>query len=669
MPELDSLWSPLEIGGTTVKNRVMTSAHSLAYGDNHILSDRHIDYYEERAAGGIGLLITEQHAAHRLSLGSFYNCLTAWEERCIPQMEKLAETVHAHGCKQFVQLMATGVQDKGWLFDPWHPLWAVSRVPSPIHNEVPYVMGQPEIDDIIAGHVESARNVERSGLDGIELHGAHSYLIGQFLSPFYNQRTDRYGGSVKQRCQFAIELGTAIRDVTGPTFTVGMRLSFDELIGDAGITPEQTEEQLDVLAETGLFDFFDISGGSYHTLSTTVAPMGNPDGIFVDDSKRAKGVVGDRAKVFVVGRIRDLELAASVISDEAADMVCMTRAHITDPQVVKKALEGRGHETKKCVGANECLLRNFQQRDIFCLVNPVTGREGRWGGSLPQVAPGEAKRVAVVGGGPAGMKAAEIAAKRGHDVTLLEREAELGGHINLLKQLPTRADWQDAIDGMTVGMDVGGVDVQLGVDATSESLGELAPNAVIYATGATWDCTGFTSFRYDRQALPGVEQENVLDVGTATTLALENPESLGERVIIVDETGDYLPLGLAEVLGNAGTSVEVVTWRLFVGENVHGAFEAAHVLPRLANVGVTLTAQAFIEKVEANEVELYDTWGGWRRTEQVDTVVVSLLRTPREQLYEETHCDHAETHRIGDALAPRRTIVSIYEGEEVGRRL
>ncbi len=669
MSDLESLWESLDIGGTTVKNRVMTSAHSLAYGDNHILSDRHIAYYRERAEGGIGLLITEQHAAHRLSLGSFYNCLTAWEERCIPQLEKLAETVHAHDCKQFVQLMATGVQDKGWLFDPWHPLWAVSRVPSPIHNEVPYVMGQAEIDDIIKGHVESARNVERSGLDGVELHGAHAYLIGQFLSPFYNHRTDRYGGSVKKRCQFAIELGEAVREATGPSFTVGMRLSFDELIGEAGITPEQSEEQIDILAETGLFDFFDISGGSYHTLSTTVGSMATEEGLFVEHSQRAKRVVGDRAKVFVVGRIRDLDRAAAIVTDGSADMVCMTRAHITDPRLVQKAREGRQREIKKCVGANECLLRNFQQRDIFCLVNPVTGREERWGGDLDQVADSERKRVAVVGGGPAGMKAAEIASKRGHEVVLLESGAELGGHINRLKRLPTRGDWQDAIDAIETGMEIGGVEVRLTTEATSASLEELSPDAVVYATGSTWDCTGFTSFRYDREALPGVEQDNVLDIGAATDRALDDPSSLGSRVVIVDETGDYLPLGLAELVGGAGAQVEVITWRLFVGENVHGAFEAAHVLPRLAQLDVTLTGQAFVEQVSGNEIEIYETWGAWRRTEEVDTVVLSLLRSPREELYDDSHPRFAESHRVGDALAPRRTIVSIYEGEELGRRL
>jgi len=663
------LWTPLEIGGTTVKNRVMTSAHSLAYGDNHVLSDRHIAYYRERAEGGIGLLITEQHAAHRLSLGSFYNCLTAWEERCIPQLEKLAETVHAHGCKQFVQLMATGAQDKGWLFDPWHPLWAVSRVPSPIHNEVPYVMGQAEIDDIIEGHVQSARNVERSGLDGIEIHGAHSYLIGQFLSPFYNNRTDRYGGSIRKRCQFAIELAEAIREATGPRFTMGIRLSFDEFIGEAGITPEQSEEHLDILAESGLFDFFDISGGSYHTLSTTVAPMGNPEGMFVEHSKRAKAVVGDRAKVFVVGRIRDLDLAADVVTDGAADMVCMTRAHIAEPALVNKARGGRAREIKKCVGANECLLRNFQQRDIFCLVNPVTGREERWGGDLATVASSERKRIAVVGGGPAGMKAAEISSKRGHEVVLLERDEELGGHINRLKRLPTRGDWQDAIDGMTMGMELGGVDVRLGTEATPAYLAELKPDAVVYATGSTWDCTGFTSFRYDRETMPGVEQDNVLDIGTAIERALADPMSLGKRVTIVDETGDYLPLGLAELIGAAGATVQVLTWRLFVGENVHGAFEAAHVLPRLAALDVTLIPQAFVEKIDGRDVEVYETWGAWRRTDEVDTVVMSLLRSPREELFNDSHEQFEESHRIGDAVAPRRTIVSIYEGEELGRRL
>jgi 2,4-dienoyl-CoA reductase-like NADH-dependent reductase (Old Yellow Enzyme family) len=669
--DLESLWQPLTIGSTTVRNRIMTTALSVAYGELNILSDRHVAYYEERAKGGAALLITEQHAAHRLSKGSFFQCCTAWEKRCIPQLEKLADAVHAHGAKQFVQLFAAGVHDKGTMFDPWHPLWAASRVPSVIHNEIPYVMEQDDIDDVIKGYAESARNVEISGLDGVEIHGAHSYLVAQFLSPFYNRRSDRYGGSVRSRCQFAIEIAEAIRATTQPSFTVGMRLSFDEFLGDAGITAEQTEEQLEIFASTGLFDFFNISGGNYYTFHRLFGTMGmQDDGFLIPYGKRAKQIVGDRAKIFIVGRIRDVELAAQAVADGATDMVAMTRAHLADPHLVNKARSGRTKEIIKCVGANECVLRNFQQRDVFCLVNPVTGREAQWGeGLLDRVDERSRKRIVVVGGGPAGLKFAEVAAARGHGVILVERKNELGGHINLLKRLPTRSEWQIAIDNLVGGVERGGVDVRLGVLATKELLAKDAPDAVVCATGSSWDRTGFSASRPDRDTMPGVEQPNVLDIGTGTERALADPGCLGGKVLIVDETGEYLPLGLAEVLAAAGAAVEIITWRTVVGENIIGNLEAGAVFPRLKASGVKMHGHRFVERIEGTSVELYDIWGGDSWTIEADTVVLSMLRSPEAGLFLDIRGSFAEAVRIGDALAPRRTIVSIYEGEELGRRI
>ena len=669
MANLDVLWQPLDVGTTRLKNRVMTSAHSLAYGENHVLGERHIDYYRERAKGGLALLISEQHAAHELSLGSFYNCITAWEERCIPQMERLAEAVHEHDCALFVELATMGVQDKGHMFSPWHPLWGVSKVPSVIHNEIPHVVDKREIRSLVEGYVQSARNVKRSGLDGIELHGAHSYGIAQFLSPFYNRRTDEYGGSVRNRCRFAIEVATAVREEVGD-FTMGLRLSYDEFVGEAGITGAQSDEILDILAETGLYDFFDLSGGNYHNLHLAVAPMSVPDGFMVPFSKRAKEVVGDRAKVFIVGRIRHIDMAADIVASGSADMVCMTRAHITDPAVVRKAQEGRKHETHICVGANECILRNFQQRDIFCMVNPATGREAEWGEGKLKVVGGErSKKVVVVGGGPAGMKSAAVAGKRGHKVVLFERSDELGGHINLIKHLPTRTAWQDAIENLLTEMRTGNVEVRTGTTATRDLLDGESPDAVICATGSTWDCTGFSVARTDRDELPGVHQENVIDVGTAIVRALEEPTALGRSVLILDDTGEYLPLGLAELLANHGAAVEVVCPRATVGENVAGALEGAHVYPRLEGNGVRLTANAFVESVDGSEAEVYSVWGGWRRTEKVDTVVLSLLRTPNDELFREIEGAYPAVHQIGDAVAPRRTIIAIYEGEKVGREI
>jgi 2,4-dienoyl-CoA reductase-like NADH-dependent reductase (Old Yellow Enzyme family) len=670
---LTHIWTPLTIGSTTVKNRILMPAETLVYGENNLLSDRHIAYYRERAMGGTGLIITEQQGAHPVSKGSFYFGCTAWEKRVIPQYAKLADIVREYGTKLFVQLFTPGVHDKGTMIvDEWRPLWAASAMPSILHRETPMVMEQQHIDDLVKGFGESAVNVKVSGLDGVEIHGAHSYGIGQFLSAAYNRRTDRYGGSVRKRCQLVIDIIEEIRRRVGRDFTVGIRLSFDEFLGDAGITQEQAEEQLEILAATGLFDFFNISGGGYHTFHLGVAPMGSKHGFMIPFGKRAKEIVGNRAKVFIVGRIIDLSMAEQIIEDGAADMVAMARAHLADPFLVKKMQEGREKEIIRCVGANECTARLFDNREVICMMNPIAGRERQWGeGTLRMVSKDAAKKIIVVGGGLAGMKTASVAAKRGHKVVLLEKEQELGGHINTLKQLPTRAEWHTAIDNLTHQMEAAGVTVRLGVNATKDVLAQEKPDVVVCATGASYTTAAPSPYRPERVAIPGYDQKNVIDVGTATRRALQDPRSLGKRVVIVDETAAYLPLGLAEVLATkGGAEVEVISPHLAVGEDLVRTLDMPILFPRLVEAGVKLTAQHFIEKIEGNTVEVYHLWGGPKRLiTDVDTVVISMMRTPNDALFNEIRGSFPDVRRVGDVLAPRKPAAVIYEGEKLGREL
>ena len=671
--ELRLVWEPLEIGSVRVKNRIMMTAQTTLYGKDNILGDRHIAFFRERAKGGAALFITEQQAAHRLSKGSFFEGCSAWDKRAVPQYAKLADAVHEYGARQFVQLFGCGVHDKGtMIMDEWHPLWGVSRMPSVVHNEIPMVMEQEHVDDVVKGFGESALNVQVSGCDGVELHAAHSYLLGQFLSPAYNDRTDRYGGSVRKRCQVVLEIGEAVRARVGDRFTVGVRLSFDEFLGDAGITPDQAEEQLEILSSSGLFDFFNISGGSYHTLHRAVAPMNEGHGFMLPFGKRAKAVVGNRAKVFVVGRIVDMHQAEQALADGVTDMVAMTRAQMAEPQLVKKTREGREKEIRRCMGANECVARLFDNRQVTCAVNPSVGREARWGsGTLQPTAPGEAKKVVVVGGGLAGMKTAEVAGRRGHRVVLFERADRLGGHLNLLLKLPTRKEWGIAIDNLVRAMDVAGVDLRLGTEATPELIEREAPDAVVVATGARWDCDGRSQYRPGRPRLAGTEQENVIDVGTAAARALADADALGRRVVILEETGFYLPLGLAEILATrGGADVEIVTPRAMVGEDVLRTLDLFFVMPRLEAARIACSTHTNVDRIEDDKVHLRSIWGGQSRViEGVDTVVVSMLRSPNDALYRALEGRVDELHRVGDALAPRRPVQLMYEGEELGRAL
>ncbi|TQF00612.1 MAG: FAD-dependent oxidoreductase [Spiribacter salinus] len=673
--DLSRIWEPLTIGDTTVKNRIMMTAQSILYGDNNILGDRHIEYYRERAKGGCGLFICEQQGAHPVAKGSFHNGCSAWDPESVPQYAKLAEAVHEHGARQFAQLFAPGVHDKGTtIIDQWHPLWGVSQTASIVHHEMPMVMQQEHIDDLVRGFGQSALNVMTAGLDGVELHAAHSYLYGQFLSPAYNKRDDKYGGSIANRCRIIIETGEQIRRRCGEHFTLGVRISFDEFMGEVGIQPEDSEEMLEVLAATGLFDFFNISGGGYHTIHMAVAPMSVDHGFMLPFGKRAKQVVGNRAKVFIVGRIVDLKMAEEAIRDGAADMVAMTRAQMAEPHMIRKTLEGRQQEIVGCMGANECVARTFENRPSVCLVNPTVGREARWNNdSVEQVAPDAEKRVLVVGGGLGGMHTAQLAASRGHKVTLLEKDDKLGGHLNLLLNMPTRKEWAIAIDNLQRRMDVFGVDVRMGEEVTPDSLAAEDFDALVIATGSAYTKTGYSQFRPERDSLPGHEKDNVIDIGTAVLRALVDPKALGGKVLILDQTGDHLPVGLAEILAAQGDAkVEIVTPMEMVGSDVLRRLEYPHVIPRLAEAGVELTPQHFVEKIEGDSVEIYPLWAGKRRVESgIDTVVISIDRTPKDDLYfacRERFADK-EVHRVGDCVAPRRPAQVTYEAEALGRKL
>jgi 2,4-dienoyl-CoA reductase-like NADH-dependent reductase (Old Yellow Enzyme family) len=669
-PTLEHVWQPLDIGPTRVRNRIMVTAQTLLYGRDHILSDRHIAFYRERAKGGAALLVTEQQAAHRLSKGSFHAGCTVWEERAIPQLEKLADAVHEHGAKQFVQLFGCGVHDKGTtIFDEWHPLWGVSRAPSIVHREVPLVMGREEIDDVVRGFGVSAKNVEVSGLDGVEIHGAHGYLVGQFLSRAYNFRTDEYGGSTANRCRFALEIAAEIRRRVGDAITVGIRLTFDEFIGAAGITPDEAEEQLELLAASGLFDYFSVTGGAYHSFATICMPMHAEEGYMTSFGKRAKDVVGDRGRVFVVGRIVDIRMAEQIVGDGWADMVAMTRAHLADPFLVAKTRSGHDEEIVRCIGANVCVSRAVDQQEVACVMNPVAGREAYWGdGSLVR-ADRNARRIVVVGGGPSGMRAAGVAATRGHEVILVEAEEELGGHLNVLKRLPTRGLWQRGIDNLVAPLTAHAVEIRLGLVATPVTLAALEPATIICATGASWDRTGLTPLRPDREAIPGWDQENVVDIGLAARRAIDDPLCLGRHVLIGDESGTYLPLGLAELLADAGVSVEIVTPNLFIGEETLKTGDMYFVLPRLTRKGVRLTTQTMIERISGTSATLVGIWGGAPEERLVETVVVSTYRTPDNHLFSELNPRFPDVRRLGDAVAPRRVEAVVYEAEKLGREL
>mgnify|MGYP006272251575 FL=1 len=665
---LEHLYAPTRIGPVEVRNRIVMSSHTVLYGEGYLLSDRHIAYYRERALGGSGLIIAEGGSVHPESRGAFINSISAYDERCIPHYAKLAEACHEHGAKVFTQLFSLGVHMHGtYDVDNWVPLWGPSTVPSIRDREVPLAMEEEHFRILREGFARSAANVERAGLDGAELHAAHSYLLGTFLSPAYNQRTDAYGGSPANRVRLVLECAEAVRGATGPGFALGVRFSFDEWLGPHGITQDDAGEMVEIMSASGLFDFLDVSGGGYHSMFRAVAPMTVEEGHLVEMGARVKEIAAGRCQTMVVGRITTVELAEQVLAQGAADLVCMTRAHMADAQLARKGAEGRSRETVRCIGANECMW--IEGNRITCAVNPVMGREREWGeGTLAAADP--VKRVVVVGGGPAGMRAAAVAARRGHQVTLLEAGEELGGHLRLIGGLPTRGGWLQAIANLRVPLEVEGVDVRLGVRADAAVLDALAPDAVVCATGSSWRGTGFSPLRPDRRGIPGAEAAFVLDVGEAVRRVLADPNALAGHVVIYDESGQYLPFGLADLLSAAGAAVAVLTPHPSAGEVLAATNEMPYLFPRLVERGVEITAQRTLERIGAGgELEVLLPWGAGSETRAADWVVLSQYREADGALFAAVRDRYPEVHRIGDCVAPRRSGVAIYEGERVGRLL
>ena len=670
------VFEPLSIGATDVAHRIMVTGHTQLYGNEGTLSDRHIAYYRERAKGGAALLILEQQAAHPVGRNYHAGCI-AWDESVVPWYEQLGEAVHQYDCKQFVQLFACGAQGSGTQYiDDWRPLWAASRIPSAVTEEMPHAMEARDIKELAEFFARSAMNVKRAGLDGVEIHAAHSQLLGEFLSPAFNKRSDKYGGSVANRCVAILEVGEAIRAQVGAEFTLGIRLSFDEFLGDAGITPDQTLEQIRIFNESGLFDFYDMSGGGYHNLHVAVAPMGTEykEGFLADSAGQTKALVGDKAKVFVVGRILDLPKAEEILANGQADMVAMTRAHMADAAVVKKYREGRDADVTTCIGANVCISRLIDNREATCFQNPIMGREQYWGDGTLTPARKNKQRLVVIGGGPAGMRFAGTAAARGHQVHLFEQTDSLGGRLREIAGLPTRGMWRKAIDNLRRPMDAHGVEITLNHSVDADEIGALSADAeIVCATGASWDTSGLSPYRPDRSGIPGSELDFVISASEALAQIKSNSgknQPLGRRVLIVDETGEYLPLGIAEALNQAGTQIEIISPRPFVGADTQRTLDMPHVLPRLKRAGIKLTAQHFIDRIEERGAWSYDIWGGEPfLIDELDCIIIAMTKTPNDALFLALKDRQIEAHRIGDVIAPRRIEAIIYEAEKLARSI
>jgi 2,4-dienoyl-CoA reductase-like NADH-dependent reductase (Old Yellow Enzyme family)/thioredoxin reductase len=662
--DLSRLWEPLQVGPVTIGNRIFVSAHETLHGDNRLISDRYIEYVAARARGGAGLVMPGGASVH--PNGEHAGHLPIWWKECLPGYGKLADRVHEEGSKVFVQLFHRGNQDSGTdSLENWHAVPSASAIASPVFRKVAKPLEEEEIADIVAHYGRSAANMKQAGIDGVEVSAGHGYLICQFLSPWTNRREDRYGGSEENRSRLLREVLEEVRRNVGADYPVGIRISFNEFIGDAGLTPELSERLIREVDAWGLIDYISVSGANYHSLHYLIATMSAERGAhFAADAGRARRAIDGRLPIFVASGVRTLTQAAEIVTHGQADLIGMTRAHIADPNIVAKAKAGRFAAITRCVGANQgCVRRSGGMRaKVTCTVNPIAGREHLWTPEVLSERPGS-RRVVVVGGGPGGMKAAETAALRGHQVTLFERAAELGGQLRHAADLAGRGRWDNLVEDLESGVAEAGVEVRLGTEADLQTLAQEAADDVILATGSRFDHSGFSMNTPMRDGIPGATSTSVLD----PIEALAERSRVGKRVVIVDDLGDTIATALAITLAEAGHEVELVTAHLNVAAGTVLTVDLPWLMPRIVAAGVKVATQSVLGEIGEGEVTVASIWGEVpTRRVAVDTVVLCMLRKSNAELFDSILAAGGSAHRVGDCLAPREVDEAVYEGMQAG---
>src|SRR5947209_6629913 len=539
------LFSPLRIGGVTVRNRIMQTAHVKLFAHDGVDSQRNVDYQVARARGGAGLLITGNRVVHPTSTTGFPRVAWAYLDQALESDHRLTDAVHEHGALIFAQLNHFGLNASSDSADDFRVLWGPSAVKSPAYGETPKAMEHEDIREVVDWWGRSAELTREGGFDGTEVHISHSYLLHQFLSPLYNKREDEYGGSFENRLRFAREVIDEVRRRAGDDWVVGVRISLTDFIPGA-LDIDDAIRVAQTLQADGQIAYVNVTAAGYHNILRAIEPSDVEDGYLVELTAQVKAAVG--LPVFTVGGIKDPELAEEILATGKADMVAMTRAQIADPEFANKVRDGREDELVHCIRGNQgCIGRVFKGLPIACTVNPGAGRERRFGpGTLARVE--SPSRWLVAGGGPAGMKAAVVLAERGHDVILAERNDRLGGQVNLILRTPGRDEFGWITRDLERQLARHGVDVRLGTEVTVDLVRELAPDGVVVATGAVPSRSGFSSVNPLVEQLPGVDQGNVL---TVWDVLLES-RPVGKRVVVLDDDGTRMAAGVTEVLLDRG---------------------------------------------------------------------------------------------------------------------
>jgi 2,4-dienoyl-CoA reductase-like NADH-dependent reductase (Old Yellow Enzyme family)/thioredoxin reductase len=660
LEKLRHLFQPLKIGSMEVQNRIVMSGMDPGFGidDDGCVTDQLIEYLVERARSRPGMIVTGAKPVHPLGTAdpNTIKMVPLWEERVLPSLERMVKAVHKYDVRFGAQLNHAGLAH----------LPQESVCPSAIPELAG--MGLPireatkdDLREYVQAFAVAAERCVKVGFDFVEIHGGHGYLINTFLTPFYNRRTDDYGGNFENRIRFLLEIIRAVRQRIGAKPPIGVRVNGDDFIGQGGWNLSELSRLAPIL-ERETADYVSISAGAstMGTLHYTVMPMYQEQGVFSHFSEEIKRHVS--IPVSIVGRIKDPVMADRLIAEKKADLVVMARAQIADPQMVEKARNGDMADIRfclaDCLGCIEGILRHGE---ATCTVNPRLGRE-----YLIREVDGEkkaaARRVLVAGAGPAGLEAARRAAFAGHKVILCESRGWIGGQVRLASMMPKRSEIGDIIPWYERQLNKLGVEIRLNVNVDADLLDQTRPDVLVIATGSLPEVPlGFVD------GLSNIRDIEVLMIDEL----LEDKRLTGDAVLVVG--GDQIGLQVADYLAERGKAVTIVEGAAHFGEKLANA-DRRFLTGRLIDKGVRRYKN--VERIEIQPTD--DVWmvcdGKRQRLPGIDTIVLANERRPNIFLAEMAEKEGIEVHLVGDATGVasegQGTIMAaIATGYDIGRRI
>ena len=644
------LLSPIDVGPFTLRNRVLVTAHVPGIETNGQVNEAYIRYQIAKTKGGAALQISGSTAVHRTGAVGAGRGLNASDDGCIEGYKRLADAVHNLGGRFLIQLGHAGANVADT--DAGRPLLAPSPIMSRLSRETPKQMTIGEIDELVDAHGSASVRVRKSGLDGVELLSAFGYLPAAFLSPYSNNRSDDYGGSLENRMRFLLRSIDAVRTGIGSDRLLGVRLPGDEQV-EGGLSQSELQDIAALIAQTGKVDYLNIIVGTNYDRSGRMnhwPPTPAPHGLFVPLAAGIKSRVD--LPVFTAGRITDPAMANKIIEQGDADMVGMTRAQISDPTLVQKLLEGRPQDIRPCVGANLCIAQAMASKPIRCMHNPMTGRESEWGKITQSDAP---KNVTIIGGGPAGLEAARVAAEHGHRVTLFEASEELGGQLSLWAQAPMTREFRKTLNWYQTQLTQLQVRIHTNKRINPKDIAALDADVLILATGANASAPLLTA--KGPNAIP------VLDPWQAIS---QSPNE--KHILINDEGGGRTALSAADALLDHN-KITLVTAEYAIGELVTATVRAP-IYKRILSGGAEIYPSQEILSINGSTVTLQSVHtGDETNIEDVDIVVDWRGGVAETTLQSAVETSGKTQFIIGDCIAPRQVHIAIAEGAIAARTI